>query len=412
MKLTEAALNKAEPQGKSYRLQDSGGLFAEVRPTGGISFRMRYWYHGRDTVVTLGKYPEIRLREARDKRDEIRRMLANDVDPQALARYEATAELRRPHTFSEIAAEWLEKKVAESSSGKQRYILGMRLDRYVLPRVGHLPCDEITAPLILASIIEPIEAEGHLATAHRVLSLVGQVFRYAIIKGRATRDPTRDLQGALQREQPTHYASITDKAQFGALLRNIYAYEGSIVVRNALKLLSLTFVRPGELRQAEWCEFDMSSATWKIPATKMKTKRSDHIVPLSAQAVDIMRDMQVFTGRGRYVFPSARAANGARAISNMALLSALRNLGYEAGSMTAHGFRHSASTFLNESGLWSPDAIEKQLAHEGVDAIRATYNYAKYLDERRRMMQWWADWCDEVRSDGAYNEPSVRNKRE
>lgn len=272
--------------------------------------------------------------------------------------------------------------------------------------------NEIDAPLVLRKVIEPIQAEGHVETAHRVLSMIGQVFRWAIVRGYATRDPSRDLQGALQKRSHAHYGNITDRAAFGVLLRNIADYRGGVVVREALTLQYLTFVRPGELRHAEWTEVDVPSAIWKIPAAKMKMKSADHIVPLSRQALDVFARMRHISGRGRYVFPSIRSHTGSRPLSDMAMLAALHTMGYEPGQMTAHGFRHSASTFLNESGLWSPDAIEKQLAHEGVDAIRATYNYAKYLDERRRMMQWWADWCDEVRSDGAHDAQSVRGKRE
>lgn len=396
-RLTEAMLSKAEPQAKAYRLMDTDGLFAEVRPSGGISFRVRYWYHGRDTIITIGKWPYMRLKEAREQCDEIRRQLAHGIDPRAVAEYERTADARRLPTFEELARQWVEGKIAETQSEKQRYVLTMRLEKRIFPVIGHLGMDEIDAPLILREVIEPIQAEGHIETAHRVLTMIGQVFRWAIVRGHATRDPSRDLQGALQRRSHVHYGSITDRASFGVLLRNIADYRGGVIVREALTLQYLTFVRPGELRRAEWTEIDISSATWKIPAAKMKTKKSDHIVPLSRQALDVLERMRQISGRGRYIFPSIRALSGSRPLSDMAMLGALRTMGYEPGQMTAHGFRHSASTFLNESGLWSPDAIEKQLAHEGVDAIRAVYNYAKYLDERRRMMQWWADWCDETR---------------
>lgn len=396
-KLTEAALGKAEPQGKAYRLMDTDGLYAEVRPTGSISFRMRYWYHGRDTIITLGKWPYMRLREARERRDEIRSQLAHGLDPRAVAEYERTADERRDPTFEELARQWVAGKIAETQSEKQKKLLVNRLELHILPRIGRFTLDEIDAPLLLRTVAEPIQERGTIETAHRVISMIGQVFRWAIVRGHATRDPSRDLQGALRRTPTRHFGSITDRASFGVLLRNIADYRGSVIVREAMTLQYLTFVRPGELRHAEWTEIDLTTATWKIPAAKMKMKTSDHIVPLSRQSLDVLERMRPISGRGRYIFPSIRALTGSRPLSDMAMLAALRTMGYEPGQMTAHGFRHSASTFLNESGLWSPDAIEKQLAHEGADAIRAVYNYAKYLDERRRMMQWWADWCDEQR---------------
>lgn len=272
----------------------------------------------------------------------------------------------------------------------------MRLGKHILPAIGEMPPDEINAPLLLMKIVRPIEAAGHYETAHKVIAQCGQIFRYAIATGHATRDPSADLRGALITAPSGHYAHIIDAKRFGALLRAIYGYEGSHIVRGAMCLLSLTFVRPGELRHAEWPEIDLDAAEWKIPAEKMKMKRP-HIVPLSRQAVEILEGMRSFTGAMRYVFPSARSYTGTRPMSDVAIHAALRSMGFAKGDMTAHGFRHSASTFLNESALWSSDAIERQLSHIDSDKIRATYNYAEYLPERRKMMQWWADWCDAQR---------------
>lgn len=396
MPLTEATIRAAEIKKKAYRMKDTDGLFVEVRPSGKKVFRVRYWYHQRDSLVTIGEYPLFKLKDARDKRDEIRRLIANDIDPAALRAYEVTANERRLPTFGEVAAEWLAQKKAGSRSEKMKYILEMRLKKYILPLLSDLTPDEITAPMILNGIIRPIEETGCLDTAHRVLGICGQVFRYGVATGRASRDPSGDLRGALRPSPERHLASITDKNKLGALLRAIHGYDGSVVVKNAMIILSLTFVRPGELRHAEWVEINIGESEWRIPAEKMKMKRP-HIVPLATQAVDVIQTMQRLTGHGRYVFPSARTTSGSRPMSDMAMLAALRGMGYSKEEMTAHGFRHTASTLLNESGLWSPDAIERQLAHIDRNKIRAVYNYAEYLPERRKMMQWWADSLDRFR---------------
>lgn len=392
MALTETALRAAKPREKSYRINDSNGLFAEVKPTGAISLRVRYSYRGRDSLITVGKWPFMTIREARDKCYELKRLIANGIDPAKVAKYEETAEARRVPTYGDVAAEWLAKKQAETTNKKNRWILESRLTRFILPHVGEMVPDEISAPVILSEILRPIEATGKLETARRVLQMVGQIFRYGIITGRATRDPSSDLRGALLTPPPNHYAYITDRAQFAVLLRQIDDYGGSIVVREALRLLSLTFVRPGELRSAEWAEF--RGDEWIIPAAKMKMKR-EHVVPLSRQAAEVVEGLRQFTGAGRYLFPGARTAS--RPISDATIIRALRLMGYEPGEMSAHGFRHTASTILNESRKWTPDAIERQLAHADSDKIRAVYNYAEYLDERREMMQWWADFLDELR---------------
>lgn len=397
MPLTEAVIKAAEIREKSYRMKDTEGLFVEVRPSGKKVFRVRYWYHQRDSLVTIGEYPLFKLKDARDKRDEIRRLIANGIDPAALRAYEVTANERRLPTFGEIAVEWLARKKADSRSEKMKYILEMRLKKYILPFLSELTPDEVTAPMILNGIIRPIEEAGHLETAHRVLGICGQVFRYGVATGRASRDPSGDLRGALRPSPERHLASITDKNKFGTLLRAIYDYDGSMVVKYAMIFLSLTFVRPGELRHAEWSEIDIDASEWRIPAEKMKMRRL-HVVPLSTQAIEVIQIMQRFTGHGRYVFPSARTPSGSRPMSDMAMLAALRGMGYSKEEMTAHGFRHTASTLLNESGLWSPDAIERQLAHIDRNKIRAVYNYAEYLPERRKMMQWWADSLDRFRT--------------
>ena len=397
MAITETMLKAAEFKDKAYRIKDTGGLFAEVRPSRSIVFRMRYWFHGRDTLMTFGEWPHIKLKDAREKRDEIRRLLANDIDPTALQKYESSAHERRVPTFGEIAGEWKAKKMTESRSEKTKYTVEMRLDKYILPVLADMLPDEITAPIILNEIIRPIEAAGHPETAHRVLNICGQVFRYGVATGRASRDPSGDLRGALLATPVRHYAYITDKAKLGALLRAIHGYEG-LVVKNAMILLSLTFVRPGELRKGEWNEIDLDAAEWRIPAPRMKMKRP-HIVPLSTQAVELLANLHKQTGRGKHLFPSGRMPSGSRPLSDAAMTAALRTMGYSNADIVPHGFRHTASTMLNESGLWSVDAIERQLAHEDRNRVRATYNYAEYLPERRKMMQWWADYLNGLRGE-------------
>lgn len=396
MALTETALKAAEFKDKAYRIKDTGGLFVEIRPTGKIVFRMRYWYHQRDSLLTFGEYPTIKLKEAREKRDEIRRLLAGDIDPAALKAYERQAAERCIPTFGAIAAEWLEKKKAESKSEKTRYALEMRLEKYILPHLAHMAPDEITAPALLNGIVRPIEAAGHPETAHRVLNICGQIFRYAVATGRAARDPSGDLRGALIATPVNHFPCITDKKKLGDLLRAIHGYSGSAVVRYALIMISLTFVRPGELRHAEWADVDLARAEWKIPTEKTKMKKQPHLVPLSTQAVELFRKLHRLTGHGRYVFPSARTRSGSRPMSDVAMTAALRSMGYTSDDIVPHGFRHTASTLLNESALWSVDAIERQLAHADRNSVRATYNYAEYLPERRRMMQWWGDYLDSL----------------
>jgi integrase len=353
---------------------------------------------GKENILTLGDYPLVTLKEARIKRDEARRQIQDGTDP-AIQRDIERREDSAP-VFADVALEYMAKKQKESLSEKSRYALEMRVRKYILPFLGNLQPDEITAPLIL-NVLRRLEGRGTLETAHRVHQIISQIFRYGIATGRAARDPAADLRGALQAVPERHFASITDVKQLGGLLRAIDGYAGSMAVKTALRLLAYTFVRPGELRRAEWTELNLESdkKEWRIPAEKMKIKKMKrlHIVPLSSQAVSLFEQMTDVSGRGRYVFPSARTVSGSRPLSDNALVAALRSLGYTGDEMTAHGFRHTASTLLNESGLWSPDAIERQMAHADSNRVRAVYNAAEYMPERRRMMQWWADYLDGLR---------------
>jgi integrase len=334
-------------------------------------------------------YPDVSLDRARRKRDAMRELLADGINPSAHRQQmkAASAELAA-NTFEAVARAWLAKNAATwmPAHGKR---IKRRLEVDVLPWLGPRPIAEIT-PREVLKVLHRIEGRGAIETAHRAMSEISQVFRFAIACQRAETDPTRDLRGALKTPAEEHHAAITDQKGVGELIRALRGYKGSFVTSCALRLAPLVFVRPGELRHAEWSEIDLDKAEWLIPAEKMKA-REKHRVPLSQQAVEILRELQPLTGGGRYVFPSVRSA--ARPMSDNTVLAALRRLGYTGEQMTGHGFRSLASTLLNEHG-WNADAIERQLAHAERDNVRAAYNYAEYLPERRRMMQAWADYLD------------------
>ncbi|MDR1510150.1 MAG: integrase arm-type DNA-binding domain-containing protein [Synergistaceae bacterium] len=395
MALTDTEIRGAKPSDKAYRVKDDYGLYLDIRPTGKKVWRMRYWMKGKENILTFGEYPVVSLKEARMKRDDARKMIVGGKDPAVLRDIEKTQS--NAPVFADIALEYMAKKHKESTSEKSRYATEMRIRKYILPFLGNIPPDEITAPLIL-NVLRRLEGRGTLETAHRVHQIIGRIFRYGVATGRAARDPSRDLRGALQSVKERHFASITDTKQLGGLLRAIDSYTGSTVVRTALQMQAYTFVRPGELRKAEWAELllENDKKEWRIPAEKMKMKRV-HVVPLSLQAEALFERMKDISGHGRYIFPSARTCSGSRPMSDNALVAALRAMGYSNEEMTAHGFRHTASTLLNESGLWNLDVIERQLAHIDSNRVRAVYNAAEYLPERRKMMQWWADYLDELK---------------
>jgi integrase len=387
--LTNKAIELAKPRAKQYKLFDGGGLFLIIAPSGGRWWRFKYRVDGKEKLLSLGTFPEVSLKQARDKRDQMRRDRASGVDPGAKRKAEQIA---IADTFEAIAREWFAKfspRWKESHSSK----IIARLNLYVFPYIGSRPLAQVTAKELMACL-HRLETEGKLETAHRALQNCSRVFRYGIVTGRAQHDPAGALRGALAPARETHHASITEPRLLGALLRSLDSYDGSPVVRSALRLAPLVFVRPGELRSAEWSEIDYGKAEWHIPATKMKMK-AKHIVPLSRQALKILQEIHPLTGRARYVFPSARTTE--RPLSDNALLSALRRMGYEQGTLTVHGFRSTASTLLNEQGK-NRDWIERQLAHGERDGVRAAYNYADYLPERKKMMQEWADYLDELRA--------------
>ncbi|MGH8062711.1 MAG: tyrosine-type recombinase/integrase [Pseudoxanthomonas sp.] len=372
---------------------DGGGLYLEVTPAGGKLWRQKYRIAGKEKRLAHGTYPEVTLALARERRDAARRLLAAGVDPGEHRRAEKIAGAdRAANSFEVVAREWLGKRdwVASYKVKVEAWLVND-----VFPWIGNRPIAEITAPEFLR-MVRRIEARGAVESAHRVLQNCGQVMRYAIATGRADRNPVTDLKGALASPVENHHAAITDVDGIGALLRAIDGYKGSHTTRCALQLAPLVFVRPGELRQAEWAEIDLEAAEWNIPATKMKM-RQPHLVPLSKQAVAILEEMQPLSGRFQYVFPGGRSPK--RPMSDNGLTAALRRMGYEVGTMTVHGFRAMARTVLDEVLHYRPDYIEHQLAHAVKDPNGRAYNRTSHLPERRKMMQAWADYLDRRRVD-------------
>ena len=389
MPLSDTTIRNAKPSEKPRKLADGGGLYIEIAPSGGKWWRFKYRFEGKEKRISLGVYPDVGLKDARDKHAEARKLLAAGVDPSANKKATKAAQGERSaNSFEIVAREWFDKHAPNWKENHSSKII-RRLEVDIFPWLGALPVGEITAPDLLAAV-RRIESRGALETAHRALANCGQVFRYAIATGRAQRDTAADLRGALPPVKEKHHASITDPKAIGELLRDIEGYQGAFVTRCALRLAPLVFLRPGELRKAEWIEIDLDKAEWRIPAGRMKMD-AVHIVPLSTQAVAILRELHPLTGSGLYVFPGARTAS--RPMSENAILAALRRMDYSTDEMTGHGFRSMASTLLNEQGF-NRDAIERQLAHAERDGVRAAYNYAEYLPERKRMMQSWSDYLD------------------
>lgn len=392
MRLTNTEVKNAkhnEP-GKKNKRFDGGGLYLHLCANGSKYWRMKYRYAGKEKLLSIGTYPAVSLKEARVKRDEAKKQLNDGVDP---SEFKQLAKLTDDHdSFEHVAREWHTKHKSNWSEDHGKRIL-TRLEKDIFPWLGQKSIGGITAQELLA-VLRRIESRGALETAHRAMQNCGQVFRYAVAIGKAERDPSGDLKGALPPTKKKHLASITDPKKIGELLRAIDGYEGHFVSKCAMRLAPLVFVRPGELRHAEWSEIDLDNAEWKIPAEKMKMNQV-HIVPLSTQAIEILDENQPLTGNGRYVFPSIRTNK--RPMSENTVLAGLRRLGYSKEEMTGHGFRSMASTLLNEQG-WHRDAIERQLAHAERDTVRASYNYAEYLPERRKMMQAWSDYLESLKS--------------
>jgi integrase len=392
--LTDLQVKSAKPKDKLYTLPDGGGMYLEVAPSGSKTWRMSYRQpNGKNTRLSFGAYPEVSLLDARKKRMEAKKMRAAGSDPAQSKRdkKQAVDEAER-HTFEMVAREWLQKTAAtraESTNGK----VTAWLEKDVFPSIGGKPVSAIK-PLDVLATVQKMEARGAIDSSHRVKQICGQVLRFAVASGLVERDVTVDLKGALSKVPRENYAAITEPKQVGALMRSIFAYVGHPYAMAALKLSPLVFVRPGELRAAEWSEIDLEGAQWRIPGRKMKMK-VDHLVPLSRQAVTILRRMHGMTGHGKYVFPSIRTDE--RCMSENTINAALRSMGYGKDVMTAHGFRAMARTIMDEVLNERVDLIEHQLAHAVKDPNGRAYNRTAHLPERQKMMQRWADYLDTLR---------------
>ena len=393
MPLTDTQIKGLRPAQRPTKHSDGGGLHLLVSPTGGKLWRLSYRHGGKQKTLAFGAYPIVSLADARLKRAGAKKLLANGVDPAQQAKIEKTNRLvANANTFAAIADEFIAKVEREGKADatltKKRWLLGI-----AKADLGERPIAEISAAEILVPL-RAVEAQGNYETARRLRAVIGQVFRYAIATIRAENDPTFGLKGALTAPIVTHRAALTDRKAFGGLLRAVWNYEGMPETRAALQLMALLYPRPGELRQAEWSEFDLHSGVWTIPATRMKMRR-EHRKPLPGTAVAILREVHKLTGRGRLVFPSVQSA--LRPMSENTLNSALRRMGFSSAEASAHGFRATASSLLNESGKWLADAIEAELAHVGADEVRRAYHRATYWDERVKMGTWWAGEIDTIR---------------
>ena len=399
MPLTDIAIRNAKPREKAYKLGDALGLFLLVKPTGGKLWRVKYRIHGKEKALAVGTYPTVGLAEARRRRDNARQLVSDGRDPSIEKRREKMrAELATATTFTAIADEYCAKRKrdgakawAPATANRSEYLLSL-----LRGSIGTMPIGDIE-PIDVLTAVRRIEKKGQLESARRTLQLAGAVFRYAVATARIPSDPTRDLRGALTTPTVTHYGAIIEPERVGELLRAINGYEGQPLTKLAMLLAPHVFVRPGELRHADWSEFDFDSALWRIPAAKTKM-RKDHMVPLSRQSLAILKDANALTGPTGFVFPSIRSRR--RPMSDNTINAGLRRLGYASDEMTAHGFRAMASTLLNESGKWHPDAIERALAHGDSDRIRAAYHRGAHWKERVEMAQWWSDYLDERRDDG------------
>lgn len=392
--LTDMQVNKSKPQDKNVMLYDGGGLFLLITPNGKKGWRFKYRYEGKEKLMSYGTYPEISLSEARKRREEAREQVANGIDPSALRKATKAAHAENTsNSFEVVAKEWIGKQKNKWTPANTE-VVTRQLEKNVFSWVGKRPIADLKAPELL-TVLRRMEDRGILESAQRVRTICGQVFRYAIATGRAERDIAADLRGALTTPKKQHLASITEPAKVAELLRAIDALEGTFIVKCALRLAPLVFVRPGELRKAEWAEIDLDNAEWNIPAEKMKMKQP-HLVPLSSQAVNLLREIQPITGSTRYIFHSSRSTT--RPMSDMALSAALRRLGYEQGEMTPHGFRAMARTLLDEVLQVRPDFIEHQLAHAVRDPNGRAYNRTTHLEERKKMMQTWANYLDALKA--------------
>lgn len=393
--LTDLECKKAAPKDKPYRLYDSGGLYLEITPAGAKYWRLKYRFAGKEKRLAIGVYPTVTPKQAREKARDEKTKLSEGRDPLAERRLQKIlSKVALENSFKAIALEWLDRRAPTLTEKHVEKVRG-RLDKNLFPWIGDRPIGEVTAPELL-SALRRVEERGAVHTAKRLLQYAGQIFRYGVATGRCERDLAADLKGSLTQGKEKHRAAITDPVKVGALLRAIDGYQGSLISRCALRLAPLVFVRPGELRHAEWSEIDLDKGEWNIPGEKMKMGLP-HLVPLSRQAVEVLREIQPLTGQGRYVFPSQRTSQ--RPISDNTINASLRRMGFDTREeMTAHGFRAMARTILDEVLGFRPDYIEHQLAHAVKDPNGRAYNRTAHLAERRKMMQAWADYLDKLKA--------------
>lgn len=395
MPLTNTQIKNFKPQAKTKKLSDGGGMYLEVTPAGGTYWRLKYRFGGKEKRLALGVYPDVSLQEARERRADARKLLANGIDPSLAKQTQKHLQKESAeNSFQAVAEEWFLKQIHRWSEVHQTKVRWM-LDKNLYPWLGSRPIAEITPPELLR-VLRRIESRGALETAKRTKQVAGQAFRYGVAIGACERDPSQDLRDALAAPEKKHLASVTDPKEIGPLLLALDGYQGSPAVRAALKLAPLTFVRPGELRHAEWSEIDWEAEEWKIPGHKMKTG-TDHIVPLSRQALDALKEIYPLTGHGQWVFPSQRSMR--RPMSNNAILSAMRRMDIPKEQMSGHGFRAMARTVLDEVLCFRVDWIEHQLAHAVKDVHGRAYNRTKHLPERKKMMQEWADYLDQQKDE-------------
>ncbi|GMG91652.1 integrase [Cupriavidus sp. TKC] len=392
MPLTDVEVRSARPRDKAYRLTDGLGMYLEVSPAGGKYWRFKYRFAGKEKRLALGVYPEVSAKEARTRRDDARRLLANGVDPGIERRVQKAASVERAaNSFEAVAREWFARQAPGWAASHADKIIG-RLENDVFPWLGGRAIAEIKAPEVL-SVLRRVEARGALDTAHRVHQNCGQVFRYAVATGRAERDVSADLRGALPPARHTHFASITEPADVAGLLRALDGFRGTFVVQCALRLAPMLFVRPGELRTAEWSQFDLDKAQWRYTVSKTKT---EHLVPLASQAVAILHELHALTGDRKYVFPGRDVK---KPMSGAAINAALRRMGFDTKTeITGHGFRAMARTILHEQLRFPSEVIEHQLAHKVADALGTAYNRTKFIDDRISMMQRWADYLEQLKA--------------
>ncbi|MBF0418063.1 MAG: tyrosine-type recombinase/integrase, partial [Magnetococcales bacterium] len=392
MPLTELAIKQLKPSEKPKKVSDGGGLYLHITTAGSKLWRVAYRFESKQKVLSIGSFPNVSLKDARRARESAKALLDQGIDPgEERKKRKEVVVCEEVATFEKVARQWI-AKMTPSWSASRAIDITKSLEKNVFPWLGQSDIKKISASDILR-VLEGIEQRGVVYTAHRARQIIGQIYRFAMACGFTEADPSVAMRGALTPFREKHRASIVDPEKIAILLRVIDGYQGSFVTKCALRLAPLLFVRPGELRHAEWSEINLHAAEWRIPAGKMKM-RDPHFVPLARQAVMILNELRQITGNCKYVFPGARSL--LRPMSENTVLAALRRLGYEKNEMTGHGFRSMASTRLNEMG-WPPDVIERQLAHVERNAVRAAYNRAEYLPERRKMMQAWADYLDSLK---------------